>query len=57
MQLSQKDNTLSIGVETDDTIPIPSDNPVVTEIEHEDTNVGDDTDNATADKEIVVVYK
>ena len=51
MQLSQKDNTPSIGVETDDTIPISSDNPIVTEIEHEDTNVGDDTDNATADKE------
>lgn len=51
MQLSQKDNPSHIVVETVDNTPIPSDNPVVTEIEHEDTNVGDDTDNATADKE------
>ncbi len=51
MQLSQKDNPSQIVVETDDVTPIPSDNPIVTEIEHEDTDVGDDTDNATADKD------
>lgn len=51
MQLSQKDNPSQIVVETDDVTPIPSDNPIVTEIEHEDTDVGDDTDNAIADKE------
>ena len=35
----------------DKALPIPFDNPVVTEIEHEDTNVGDDTDNGITDKE------
>lgn len=51
MQLSQKDNQQPIVIETDDVTPIPSDNPIVGEIEHEDTDTEDGTDDVPSDKD------